>query len=144
VPAARILVLSGHPEEDYAVQALRAGAAGYLSKVHAPDELVVAVRRLAEGRRYISDTLAERLAATAGQPQADAPHTQLSSREFEVLRLMAAGRSLKEIGAQLGVHAKTVSTFRSRILRKLAVKTNAELVRYALEHHLVEGGEVTG
>lgn len=137
-PGVQILVLSGHPEGEYAVHALRAGAAGYLSKLQAPEQLVAAVRRLAEGRRYVSDTLAEQLAAAAGEAAAEVRHNQLSPREFAVLRLIAAGRSLKQIGAELGVHPKTVSTFRSRVLQKLALKSNAELVRYALQHQLVD------
>jgi DNA-binding NarL/FixJ family response regulator len=130
-------VLSGHPEEAYAVHALRAGAAGYLNKADASDRLVEAVRRVHSGGRYVSTALAERLALEAAHPERALPHLKLSPRELEVLRYLAAGLSLKEIGARLSVDAKTISTYRSRILSKLQLRTNADLVRYAMEHRLV-------
>jgi len=136
-PGLHTLILSAHPEEDFAVRAFRAGALGYLTKGYAPKDLVEAVRCVAQGRRYVTSALAERLLAMALTGDAAIlPHEQLSNREFEVLRLLAAGRSLKEIAALLGIHPKTVSTFRARVLLKLEVRTNADLVRYALEHHL--------
>jgi two-component system, NarL family, invasion response regulator UvrY len=135
-PAVHTLILSAHPEEDFAVRALRAGALGYLTKGYAPKDLVEAVRWVSLGRRYITPVLAERLALGLSGDDAVLPHERLSGREFEVLRLLAAGRSLKEIAAQLGINPKTVSTFRARVLQKLALHTNADLVRYALEHHL--------
>ena len=136
-PGAKALILSAQPEEEYAVRALRGGAVGYLSKGYAPADLIEAVRRVAQGRRYVTAALAEQLAlglvSEAGKP----PHEKLSNREFEVLRLIAGGSSLKEIAARLVVNPKTVSSFRARVLQKLGAKTNADLVRYAIEHHLV-------
>lgn len=134
---ARVLVLSGHPEEAYAVHALRAGAAGYLDKVGASDRLGEAVRRVYSGGRYVSNALAERLALEAAHPERARPHLKLSPRELEVLRHLALGLSLKEIGARLRVDAKTISTYRSRLLSKLQLRTNADLVKYAMEHRLV-------
>lgn len=139
----RVLMLSGHPEEAYAIHALRAGAAGYLNKSHATDLLVEAVRRVCSGGRYISPALAESLAAQVAEHTGSPGHLRLSNREIEVLRLMGTGLSLKEIGGRLRVNAKTVSTYRARILAKLGLKTNADLVRYALEHKLI-GNEPRG
>jgi DNA-binding NarL/FixJ family response regulator len=136
-PGARALILSAQPEEDYAVRALRGGATGYLSKGYSPPELVEAVRRVAAGRRYVSAALAEQLALGVVGDAAKAPHERLSGREFEVLRLLAGGLSLKEIAGRLQVSPKTVSSFRARLLEKMQLKTNAELVRYAVEHHLI-------
>jgi len=136
-PGTRALMLSAQPEEEYAVRSLRAGALGYLTKDYAPPELIEAVRRVAQGRRYFSAALAERLALDAVGEGKMLPHEHLSNREFEVLRLLAGGLSLKEIAARLGVNPKTVSTFRARLLEKLGVKTNADVIRYALEHHLI-------
>jgi two-component system invasion response regulator UvrY len=139
----RVLVLSGYPEEVYAVHALRVGASGYLEKANAPGLLVDAVRRVHGGGRFISASLADLLARQlAGEPPA-ADHHRLSAREMEVLRLIGSGLSLKEIGVRLGVNAKTVSTYRARILGKLRLRTNADLVRYALEHRLVLGSLTT-
>ncbi len=136
-PAVRTLILSAQPEEEYAVRALRAGATGYLGKGYAPGELLEAVRRVAQGRRFVSSALAEQLALGLIAEEPKAPHQRLSNREFEVMRLLAAGASLKEIGAHLSVSPKTVSTFRARVLEKLGARTNADVVRYAIEHHLV-------
>jgi DNA-binding NarL/FixJ family response regulator len=142
--AARVLVLSGHPEEVYAVHALRAGAAGYLNKADASDSLVEAVRRIQVGGRYISAALADRLAQQVADNEGTPGHFRLSGRELEVLRFMGAGVSQKEIAARLHVNAKTISTYRSRILSKLGLRTTADLVRYALEHHLVAGPAAPG
>jgi two-component system, NarL family, invasion response regulator UvrY len=133
----RALILSAQPEEEYAVRALRAGATGYLTKGYAPPDLIEAVRRVASGRRYVSAVLAEQLALGLVEEAAKPPHERLSSRELEVLRLLAGGLSLKEIAGRLGVSPKTVSSFRARLLQKMGLRTNADLVRYALEHHLV-------
>lgn len=133
----RTLVLSAQPEEEFAVRALRAGATGYITKGYEPAELVEAVRRVAQGRRYVSSALAEHLAMGTLGEASQAPHERLSNREFEVLRLLASGLSLKEIASRLGVNPKTVSSFRARILTKMELRTNADLVRYALEHHLI-------
>ena len=133
----KVLILSAQPEEEFAVRALRGGATGYLTKGYAPPELVEAVRRVAQGRRYVTDTLAEQLALGLVSDGEKPPHEKLSNREFEVLRLLAGGQSLKQIAALLSVNPKTVSTFRARVLEKLALKTNAELIRYALQHKLI-------
>lgn len=135
-PGAKALILSAQPEEEYAVRALRGGAVGYLTKGYAPADLIEAVRRVAQGRRYITAALAEQLALNL-VGEADKPlHEKLSNGEFQVLRLLADGLSLKEIAARLVVNPKTVSSFRARVLQKLGAKTNADLVRYAIEHHL--------
>jgi len=135
-PGQPILVLSVHPEREQAVRALRLGAAGFLSKDCAPEDLADAIRRVAEGRRYVSQELAELLATIVGGGQA--PHHALSDRELQVLRLMASGRSAKQIAAELSLSPKTVSTFRTRILGKLGLQTTAEAIRYALLHGLAE------
>lgn len=137
-PGTRVLVLSAHPEEEFAIRAIRGGAAGYISKGHSPRELVEAVRRISAGGRFISPALAEQLAIGLAEEASQPVHQRLSNREFEVLRLIAAGRSLKEVAATLNINPKTVSSFRTRLLAKLELKTNADLVRYALEHKLIE------
>ena len=135
-PTVRVLVLSAHPEDQWAVRALRAGASGYLTKDHSPDQLVDAVRRVHRGGRYVSPTLAERLAAQLGTEFAGAPHEQLSDREFEVLRRLGAGHTVKDVAAQLKLSPKTVSTYRARLMEKLRVTSNADLVRYVSQHGL--------
>lgn len=135
-PRVRVLVLSGHAEEQYAVRVLKAGAAGYLTKERSAEDLVTAVRRVAQGGRYVSQTLAERLASELGQSDSAAPHEQLSSREFAVLQGIAAGLTLKEIAARLALSPKTVSTYRARILAKLGLSSTADLVRYVVERGL--------
>lgn len=134
---AKVLILSAQPEEEFAVRALRGGAVGYLTKGYAPADLVEAVRRVAQGRHYVTDALAEQLALGLVSEGDKSPHEKLSNREFEVLRLLAGGHSLKQIAALLGVSPKTVSTFRARVLDKLALRTNADLVRYALLRKLI-------
>lgn len=137
-PTLPVLVLSVHPEDQYALRALRAGARGYLTKDHSPEELVAAVRKVYRGGRYVSATLAERLAAefdAAGS--ARAPHEDLSDREFEVLCLVGSGRSVTEVAATLGLSVKTVSTYRTRLLQKMAANSNADLVRYVATHGLM-------
>lgn len=135
-PQVRVLVVSMHPEGELAIQALRAGAAGYVTKTEAPTELMAAVAKVHARGRYVSPALAERLAdALAGGPVGQA-HTTLSAREYQVLCLLGGGRTNKQIAAAYKVGAKTISTYRSRILRKLNLKTNADLVRYVIEHGL--------
>jgi two-component system invasion response regulator UvrY len=136
-PRTRVLVLSMHSEEQYGIRALRGGAAGYLTKDRASEELVNAIRVVHEGKRYISPALAQHLAA-AVQEGETSPHEELSSREFEVLRLLIAGRTVKQIAASMSLSMKTVSTYRTRIMQKLRVQTTADLVRYALKHHLLD------
>ena len=133
----RVLMFSGYDEAEYGIPSLRSGAAGYIMKSFTAAELVEAVRRVHAGRRYVSSSLAEQLAAGLDRDSDLAPHLRLSTRELEVLTMMASGMSLKEIAAKLDINPKTVSSYRARILEKLDVKTNAEIVRYALEHDLV-------
>jgi len=130
----RTLVVSVHPEGQVALRALQAGASGYVNKAQSAEELVAAVRRVHAGGRYITPTLAEHMAEDF---QTGIVGRELSSREAQVLRLLGAGRSNKEIAATCGVSPKTVSTYRNRILRKLKLKTNADIVRYAVENGLV-------
>ncbi|HZI41144.1 MAG TPA: response regulator transcription factor [Gemmatimonadaceae bacterium] len=137
-PTVRILVLSAHPEDQWAVRALRGGASGYLTKDHSPEQLLDAIRRVHRGGRYVSPTLAERLAAQLGQDFVGAPHEQLSDREFDVLRGLGMGRSVKEVASELGLSPKTVSTYRTRLMEKLGFATNADLVRYSMEHGLIQ------
>lgn len=134
-PGLPILIVSGHPEDQYAVRLLRAGAAGYLTKDAAPDVLLKAVKRVATGGRYISEALAEFLAGEV-QDSGVEPHQLLSNREYEVLTLMGEGRTVTDIAESLHISVKTVSTYRTRLLEKLGVRTTAELIRYAVEHQL--------
>lgn len=137
-PRLPILVLSVHPERQYALRALRAGAAGYLNKESAPDELIAAIRRVASGRRYVSPQLAEELASHLSAGADLPPHERLSDREYQVFCLIASGKRGVEIATELGLSAKTVSTYRGRILEKMGMKSNAELTHYAIKHGLVE------
>lgn len=130
----RVLILSMHPEEQYAVRAIRAGAAGYLTKESAPGELVEAVRKVVRGGRYISSSLAERLALELERPAVNLPHERLSDREFDVLRLLASGLTVSQIAERVSLSVKTISTYRSRVLSKMGLKNNAELTHYALTH----------
>lgn len=136
-PTVRILVLSAHPEDQWAVRALRGGAAGYLTKDHSPDQLLDAIRRVHRGGRYVSPTLAERLAAQLGEEFVGAPHEQLTDREFDVLRGLGTGRTVKEIAEELGLSPKTVSTYRARLMEKLGFTANSDLVRYSAEYGLI-------
>jgi two-component system invasion response regulator UvrY len=137
-PATPVLVLSAYAEEEFALRAFQLGAAGYLNKQTAFDELLVAVRRILAGGKYVTTSLAERMAATLGGEIRAAPHETLSARELQVLRLIAMGWTLKEIAAELTVSEKTVSTYRARISEKMHLGTKVELTRYALQHKLVE------
>ena len=137
-PKLPVLVLSMHSEDQYAVRALKAGASGYLTKDSAPDELVKAIRKVVSGGRYVGSCLAERLAFEIGADSSKLPHETLSDREFQVLRLIASGKSVTEIAAELSLSSKTVSTYRVRLLKKMNLKTNAELMHYAMQNHLVD------
>jgi two-component system invasion response regulator UvrY len=138
-PDLPVLVLSIHAEEQLAVRALKAGASGYLTKENAPKELVKAIRKVVSGGKYISPRLAETLLALDLDPASDRPrHETLSDREFQVMQLMAGGKTLTEIAEELSLSARTVSTYRTRLMEKLNLKTNAELMRYVLEHGLIE------
>ncbi len=135
---AAVLVLSMHPEQQYALRALKAGAAGYLQKESVPDELVTAVRRIAQGRKYVTASLAERLALDLEDKSARPPHELLSDREYQVLCLLASGKGVKDIAHELQLSSPTVATYRARVLSKLGLSTTVELVRYALANKLVE------
>jgi len=137
-PDVQVLILSMYPEKQYAMRALRAGAAGYLTKDSAPDELVDAIDRIARGDKYITRSLAQELASELGGNADKELHEALSDREYQVMRLLAAGNSVSEIAAQLSLSVKTVSTYRTRILEKLDLKTTAEIMHYALARGLVE------
>jgi two-component system, NarL family, invasion response regulator UvrY len=133
------LILSVHPDEEFAVRALRAGASGYISKRAAPEELARAVQRLSQGRRYVSAVAAEELIRTLGNGNGDgAPHTRLSNREYQVLCLLGSGKSVGQIAEELARSVKTISTYRARILGKMEMRSTAQLVHYALQQRLAE------
>jgi len=134
-----VLILSMHPEEQYAVRALRAGAAGYLTKESAPDELIEAIHKVARGGKYITASLADKLAEEIGEPSAgEMPHERLSDREYQVMCMIASGKTVKEIGKELNLSVKTISTHRARILRKMNMRNNAQLTHYAIKYKLVD------
>jgi two-component system invasion response regulator UvrY len=135
-PKIPVLILSMHPEEEYAVRALRAGASGYVTKDSAAEELAAAVRRVLAGGRYVSGSLAERLAGELKPSGGRMPHETLSDREYQVMRMLAAGKTVKEIGEELSLSVKTISTYRSRVLEKMRLRNNAEIARYAVENRL--------
>ena len=137
-PKLRVLVLTMHSEEQYAVRALKAGASGYLTKDSAAEQLVAAIRKIAAGGAYVSPETAERLVLDASPRAEAAPHTLLSDREFQVLQLIAGGQSVSEIARRLALSVKTVSTHKTRILQKMGLANQAELIRYALEHKLLD------
>ena len=137
-PNLPVLVVTMHSEDQYALRAIRTGAAGYLNKREAPEELANAVRRILSGGRYIPDAVAQILAAAPSREAKPRLHETLSDRELQVLRMLVSGRMVKEIAAELSLSAKTVSTYHSRILRKLHLKSDADLIRYALEFGLNE------
>lgn len=126
-----------YPECQYAIRALRAGAAGYLTKDSALDELIKAVRKILAGGRYVSSALAEQLAGEIGDGTTRLPHERLSTREYTVICALAAGKKPSSIAADMGLDARTVSTYRRRAMAKMQIETNASLVRYAIEHALI-------
>ena len=137
-PHLHVLILSTHSESQYAGRALKAKASGFLTKGSAPEELIVAIRKVAQGGKYLSATLAERLvAAVAGDDQSKPLHEALSDREYQVMCSIAAGNTVKEIGRDMALSIKTISTYRRRILDKMLMKSNAEIIRYAMQHGLV-------
>jgi len=138
VPRLPVLVLSMHSEDQYAVRVLRAGAAGYLTKESAPAKLVQAIRKVVRGGKYVSPSLAEKLVSDLGTDTERPPHEVLSDREYQVLCLIASGKTVSEIGAELALSVKTISTYRVRILEKLRMKNNAEITRYAIKERLVD------
>lgn len=137
-PKVPVLVLSMYPEDQYALRVVKAGAMGYMTKDSAPDELVNAVTRILNGGKYASPRLSEQLLSLLQEPSGTEPHEQLSDREFQVLQLIASGKTVSEVADQLTLSVKTVSTYRTRILEKLHLSTNAELTRYAMQRKLVE------
>ncbi len=136
-PDLKVLVLSMHPEEEIAIRALKTGASGYLNKDSVPSELIRAVRKIHAGGRYISGSLAESIFMSVNKDSSPEPHKELSEREFQVLCLIASGNTLSDIADELSISVKTVSTYRTRILEKMAMKTNVELTHYAIKHKLV-------
>ena len=139
-PRLKILTLSMHSEEQYAVRALRAGASGYLTKETAPDELIAAIRRIAAGGAYVTPETAQRLALDAHRDSEAPPHTLLSDREFQVFRMIANGESVGQAAKRLALSVKTVSTHKTRIMQKMGLANQTELIRYALEHKLLDEG----
>ena len=137
-PDLHVLMLSTYPEELYAVRALKAGASGYLNKNTATEELTVAIRKAASGRKYISSTLAEQLATNIVSSSNKLPHERLSDREFQVFRLVAEGKTLTEISESLFLSSKTISTYKTRILEKMDFKTSTEITRYAITNKLID------
>ena len=137
-PELPVLVLSMHPEDQYAKRVLRSGAAGYMNKETAPKELVTAIRKVLAGGRYVSAALAEKLASDLSADSARLPHERLSDREFEVLRMIASGKTVSQIAEELHLSVTTVSTHRARILEKMDMANNAELMRYAMINALID------
>jgi DNA-binding NarL/FixJ family response regulator len=136
-PKLPVLILSMHPEEQYAMRVLKAGASGYLTKESAPEELVAALRKVSQGRRYLTSSLAEKLAFQLERDFRETPHEKLSDREFQIMSLIAAGKTVKEIAEELVLSSKTISTYRTRILRKMGMKNNAELMHYVITNELL-------
>jgi two-component system, NarL family, invasion response regulator UvrY len=137
MPGKAILVMSMYAEDQYARRVLKSGAAGYLTKESVPEELITALRKVVSGGKYVSPALAEQLAFEVGTPASQTPHESLSDREFQVMRMIAAGQSVSQIAEELSLSVKTVSTYRARILEKMNLKTNADLIHYAIDYKLV-------
>lgn len=137
-PTLPVLMLSMHPEEQYAVNLLRAGASGYIPKEGAPEQLVAAIRTVMEGRRYVSPKLADLLADTLDDDSRKPLHAALSEREFQIFCKLASGLTVSQIGADLNLSVKTVSTYRTRVLEKMNMKTNAELTYYAIKNGVIQ------
>jgi DNA-binding NarL/FixJ family response regulator len=133
----RILIITIYPEEQYAIRVMKAGASGFLNKDIAPDELVKAVQSILDGKKYIQPSLAEKLTSMLGKDTPDLPHKLLSEREMEVMLRLASGESVSEIARQLSLTPNTVSTYRTRILAKMDMNSNAGLIQYAIEHRLI-------
>jgi two-component system invasion response regulator UvrY len=137
-PKLPIVILSMYPEEQYAIRSLKAGASAYLTKGSAPDELIAAIRKVSLGGKYVTSSLAERLAHYLQVDSEKPLHEALSDREYQVLCMIASGKTVTQIGKELSLSVKTVSTYRSRVLTKMGMKSNAELTRYAIENRLVQ------
>lgn len=136
-PDLPVLILSIHPEEQYALRALKSGASGYLSKDTAPDELVKAVQKVLLGKKYISQAIAEKLASNFSTDTTWNPHENLSDREFDVMKLLANGKSVSDIAEMLSLSVTTVSTYRARVMTKMDLKSNSDLTKYAIENKLI-------
>lgn len=136
-PALKILILSMHPEEQYAIRAFKAGACGYLTKESSPNELIEAIRKVSIGKKYVSSSLAETLASHLEAKSEKPLHDTLSDREYEVMCMIASGRTVKEIAGELALSVKTISTYRARILEKMGMKNNAQLTHYTIQNQLV-------
>ncbi|MBI5900254.1 MAG: response regulator transcription factor [Rhodocyclales bacterium] len=137
-PRLPVLILSMHPEEQYAVRALKAGASGYLTKQSAPEQLVNAIRQVASGKKYLSPAVAQQLADAISEDTEKSPHERITDREYQVLKLIAAGKTLTQVAETLNLGVATVSTYRARLLEKMGLRSTAELIRYGLEHGLAE------
>lgn len=137
-PKVPVLILTSHSEEQYAIRVLKAGASGYMSKETAPESLIEGIRKIIRGGNYVSPGLAELLVTSIGTDWGRLPHENLSDREYAVLRLIGSGKTVGEIAGELSLSVKTVSTYRTRILEKTGMKTNAELTHYALKNGLVD------
>ena len=137
-PKLPVLILSIHPEEQYGVRALKAGASGYLTKESAPDRLVTAIRKILERGKYVSPGLAEKLAFDVEKDAQKLPHERLSDREYQVLGMIASGKTVGQIGGELSLSVKTISTYRARILVKMGMKTNADLTHYVIRSKLID------
>lgn len=136
-PVLPVIILSIYPEEDYAFRAYKEGASGYLTKESLPKDLIDAIRKVMSGKRYISDSLGERLMGEVVGPGKKPPHESLSAREHQIFSMIVAGKSIKEMAAELSLASTTVSNYRARILEKMNMRTNVDLVRYAIDHHLI-------
>jgi len=137
-PKLPVLMLSVHPEEQYAIRTLKAGASGYLTKGSATDELIAAIRKISAGKKYVSSSLAEKLAFDLDMDYEKPRHEILSDREYQVMSMIASGKTVKEIADELSLSVQTISTYRSRILEKMKLKNNAEIIYYAVKQGLVE------
>jgi DNA-binding NarL/FixJ family response regulator len=137
-PRLPVLILSMHPEEQYAVRALKAGASGYLTKQSAPEQLVTAIRQVASGKKYVSPAVAQQLVEALSEDSNKLPHERITDREYQVLVMIATGKTQAQIAEKLNLGVATVSTYRARLLEKMSLKSTAELIRYGLEHGLVE------
>lgn len=136
LPRLKVLILSGYPEDQLGMRALKAGAMGYLTKESAPEELVRAIRKVNGGGKYVTPVLAEKLAEALGPGASETPHEKLTDREFQIFRLLASGKRVTEIADELSISVKTVSTLRSRIMKKMRFSSNADLIRYALTNQI--------
>lgn len=137
-PRVHLLILTAYPEDRFAVRCLKAGADGYLTKDHTFDELITAIHKVHTGGKYVSPSLAEHLVLSLDHDFGTPPHETLSDREFQVMRMIAAAQTVSEIAAELSLSVKTISTYRSRILKKLGLRNNAEVMQYAIERNLVK------